>query len=40
VLRILHVGLGPLGLKIVADLHERGLGEVVAAVDVSPESAG
>jgi 4-hydroxy-tetrahydrodipicolinate reductase len=40
VLRILHVGLGPLGLKIVADLHERGLGEVVAAVDVSPEIAG
>jgi 2,4-diaminopentanoate dehydrogenase len=40
VLRILHVGLGPLGLKIVSDLHERGLGEVVAAVDVDPELAG
>lgn len=39
-LRILHVGLGPLGLKIVADLHERGLGEVVAAVDVDPQLAG
>ena len=39
-LRILHVGLGPLGRKIVADLHERGLGEVVAAVDVAPEITG
>jgi 4-hydroxy-tetrahydrodipicolinate reductase len=39
-LRILHVGLGPLGVKIVSDLHERGLGRVVAAVDVSPALAG
>ncbi len=38
-LRILHVGLGPLGVKIVTDLVERGLGEVVAAVDVSPAFA-
>jgi len=38
-LRILHVGLGPLGVKIVTDLVERGLGEVVAAVDVSPALA-
>jgi 4-hydroxy-tetrahydrodipicolinate reductase len=40
VLRILHVGLGPLGVKIVGDLHERRLGEVVAAVDVAPNLAG
>jgi hypothetical protein len=40
VLRILHVGLGPLGRKIVADLHGRLLGEVVAAVDVSSDVAG
>ena len=39
-LRILHIGLGPLGRKIVADLHERRLGEVVAAVDVSTDVAG
>lgn len=38
--RILHIGLGPLGRKIVADLHDRRLGEVVAAVDVSPEFVG
>jgi len=38
-LRILHVGLGPLGVKIVTDLVERNLGEVVAAVDVSPALA-
>lgn len=39
-LRILHVGLGPLGVKIVTDLHERGLGRVVAAVDVAPGITG
>lgn len=39
-LRILHVGLGPLGQKIIADLYDRGLGEVVAAVDVDPSLAG
>jgi 4-hydroxy-tetrahydrodipicolinate reductase len=38
--RILHVGLGPLGQKIVADLHQRKLGEVVAAVDVSSDLVG
>jgi len=38
--RILHVGLGPLGRMIVADLVERRLGEVVAAVDLAPELAG
>jgi 4-hydroxy-tetrahydrodipicolinate reductase len=39
-IRILHVGLGPLGVKIVGDLYERGLGKVVAAVDVAPGIAG
>lgn len=39
-LRIFHVGLGPLGVKIVTDLHERGLGRVVAAVDVASGIAG
>lgn len=39
-LRILHVGLGPLGKKLVADLYTRRLGEVVAALDVSSEIAG
>ena len=38
--RILHVGLGPLGRKIVADLYARRLGEVVAVVDVSSELVG
>src|SRR5262245_655200 len=38
--RILHVGLGPLGRMIVADLVERRLGEVVAAVDPAPDLAG
>jgi len=38
--RILHVGLGPLGQKVVADLHERKLGEVVAAVDLSSDLVG
>jgi len=37
---ILQVGLGPLGLRIAADLLERRLGDVVAAVDSSPEIAG
>lgn len=39
-LRILQVGLGPLGRQIAADLYARGLGRVVAAVDVAPELAG
>ncbi len=38
--RILHVGLGPLGIKIVNDLYERRLGRVVAAVDINPAVAG
>jgi 4-hydroxy-tetrahydrodipicolinate reductase len=38
--RILHVGLGPLGRKIVADLYERRLGEIVGAVDTASDLAG
>ena len=39
-LRILHVGLGPLGLRIVRDLHASGRGVVVAAVDPAPQLHG
>jgi 4-hydroxy-tetrahydrodipicolinate reductase len=39
-MRILHVGLGPLGHKLIRDLYDRGLGELVGAVDVSPAVAG
>ncbi|HYE03587.1 MAG TPA: hypothetical protein VD963_10175 [Phycisphaerales bacterium] len=39
-LRILLVGLGPLGRIIASDLVERGLGRVIAAVDSAPELAG
>lgn len=39
-LRILHVGLGPLGLRIQADLLTRSLGTTVAAVDPAPGIAG
>ncbi len=39
-MRILHVGLGPLGVKILNDLHEREVGHVVACVDTSPSLAG
>jgi 4-hydroxy-tetrahydrodipicolinate reductase len=38
--QILHVGLGPLGQRVVADLLRRGLGRVVAAVDPAPALAG
>lgn len=38
--RILHVGVGPLGQRILSDLIERDLGHVVAAVDPSPSLAG
>jgi len=34
--QLLHVGLGPLGQRVVADLQRRGLGRVVAAVDPAP----
>ncbi len=39
-MRILHVGLGPLGVKILNDLHDREVGHVVACVDTSPSLAG
>ncbi len=38
--RILHVGFGPLGQKIVGDVYARRLGEVAALVDTSPELVG
>jgi 4-hydroxy-tetrahydrodipicolinate reductase len=38
--RILHVGVGPLGVKILNELYERNLGNVVACVDSSPSVAG
>lgn len=38
--RILHIGLGPLGVKIVNDLYDRRLGQVLAAVDIHPDVAG
>ena len=37
---ILHVGLGPLGQRIVGDLYRRGLGRVVAAVDSAEHMRG
>jgi len=37
---ILHVGLGPLGQRVIADLAARRLGRVVAAVDPAPELRG
>lgn len=39
-LRILHIGLGPLGKMIVADIASRGIAKVVAAVDIDPALAG
>lgn len=36
--RVLQVGLGPLGIQMARDLHRRGLGRIVAAVD--PALAG
>ncbi|HYD01965.1 MAG TPA: hypothetical protein VEB22_12125 [Phycisphaerales bacterium] len=38
--RILHVGFGPLGQRIVGDVYARRLGEVAALVDTSRELAG
>lgn len=37
---LLHVGLGPLGQRVIADLQRRSLGQVVAAVDPAPALAG
>lgn len=39
-LRLLHVGLGPLGRMIVADAARRGVATVVEAVDIDPNIAG
>ncbi len=39
-LRILHVGFGPLGQKIVADVYARRLGQVTAIVDHAPDLQG
>jgi 2,4-diaminopentanoate dehydrogenase len=38
--RILHIGVGPLGQRIMSELIERKLGTLVGVVDVSPEIAG
>ncbi|MDX2017513.1 MAG: dihydrodipicolinate reductase [Planctomycetota bacterium] len=38
--RILHVGLGPLGRRIVSEVVERQTGSIVAAVDTAPTLAG
>ena len=38
--RILMVGLGPLGQRILRETVERGVGHVVSAVDVDPRLAG
>jgi len=38
--RILHVGLGPLGHRIISDIYERSYGHVVALVDRDPAIAG
>jgi 4-hydroxy-tetrahydrodipicolinate reductase len=38
--RILQVGLGPLGQRIASDLLDRGVGHLVAAVDIDPSLAG
>lgn len=38
--RIVHVGLGPLGIKILGEIVERRAFQIVGAVDVSPQIAG
>lgn len=38
--RILHVGLGPLGVRILQDMHDRESGHLVCAVDKDPKIAG
>jgi len=40
VLRLVHVGLGPLGRRVADDLVTRRLGTVVAAVDRAPDLVG
>ena len=39
-MRILHVGLGPVGLRIARDLAERGLGRSIGAIGPSADLAG
>ncbi|MEE8467204.1 MAG: dihydrodipicolinate reductase, partial [Planctomycetota bacterium] len=39
-LRIIQIGLGPLGRRVLEDLADRGLGHVVGAVDTDPELVG
>jgi 4-hydroxy-tetrahydrodipicolinate reductase len=39
-IQVLHMGLGPVGRRVVTDLHQRGLGRVVAAVDPDPALVG
>lgn len=38
--RILHVGLGPLGQRILNELLERRLGTIAGVIDTAPEIAG
>ncbi|MCG3123963.1 MAG: 2,4-diaminopentanoate dehydrogenase [Phycisphaerales bacterium] len=38
--RILHIGVGPLGHRIISETVERGVGEIVAVVDPAPNLAG
>jgi 4-hydroxy-tetrahydrodipicolinate reductase len=38
--RILHVGVGPLGQRILGEIAERGVGHVVGAVDRDPSLTG
>jgi hypothetical protein len=39
-LQLLQIGLGPLGRRIVDDVHRRGVGRLVAAVDPAAELVG
>ena len=39
-IRVLAVGLGPLGIRVARDLQRRGLGRVAAALDHAPELVG
>lgn len=39
-MRILQIGLGPLGRRTLAEFLQRGLGDVVAAIDPAEELAG
>ncbi len=39
-LQLCQIGLGPLGRRIASDLHRRGLGRVVAAVDPAADLVG